>query len=83
MFACRRIYEPVKDHERVKPLVDLAGRGVSQCNKDALLKLSAHGYDLLGHGRGYNTILDFDLRVYLSEHHRFLKRTCGLLERFQ
>ena len=25
----------------------LAGRGVPQCNKDALLKLSAHGFDLL------------------------------------
>ena len=48
VFACRRIYAPVKDHGRVKPLLDLAGRGVSQCNKDALLKLSAHGYDLLG-----------------------------------
>ena len=70
MYACRRIYAPVKDHERVKPLVDLAGRGVSQCNKDALLKLSAHGYDLLGHGRGYNTILYFDLRVFPTTRQR-------------
>ena len=37
VYASRRIYDPVKDHERVKPLLDLAGRGVSQCNKDALL----------------------------------------------